>query len=954
MASVIQPSFAGGEISPAAYGRVDLARYANSLKTCRNMIVRATGGVFNRSGTSLVCECRLDAKTRLIPFIFNVTQAYPLQFSNGKMRVIMNGGQVLEASKAITGTTNATPVVVTSNAHGYANGDEVFITGTGIAALDNRNWIVANKTANTFELAGSTAPGSVSATGTVARVFELTTPYLEADLPTIKYAQLADVMTLAHTGYVPKQLTRTGHATWTITDFDFKEGPFQEINVDKTKALYTDAELINATVVIKATNNIFSAAHVGMLIYIEQKDFGTPWEVGKAVSKGDIRRADGKYYKALNGANTGTLRPSVSTPGDTESDGAVTWQFLHSGYGIAKITVFTSATQVSATILNRLPTPVVGVNPAKAITGAADNGTGLIRITSAAHGFNDDDTILIDSVTGTTEANGIWSIDKIDANNFDLRDSKFTTAYSAGGNARKGGTYKWALGAWAGDQGFPGAVAYHQQRQVFAATPAQPQKGWMSGTNAYNFFGHSTPIKNDDAVSFRLAGNQVNVIRHLAPLDKLIVLTQGSEQVISGGDNDAIAPNAIFNKPQGYNGTADIAPVLIGDVILMLQDKGKRIRDIGFQFASDSYTGNDLSVLAMHLVKGKTIVAWAYQAEPFKCVWAVRSDGVLLALTYMREQQVLAWHRHDTDGFFEDVCVVPEGSEDAVYFSVRRVINGVTRRFIERMKTRFFDDMRDGFFVDCGLTYDGRNTAATTMTLSGGTTWSYQAETFTLTASVAFFAATMIGNEIHMTDSLGRTLRLEIIAFTSTTVVTVRANRDVPAELRAVVVTAWALAKKNFSGMDHLEGKTVSILADANVHPQRTIAAGAFTLERNAAVVHAGLPITADFETLSLSAPTTETLLNKQKSVSAVDLLVEETRGIMAGKDSDHLIEYKQRAQENYDEPVHSLTGVASIHVPSKWDKGGRIFVRQSDPLPLSILAAIPEVTIGGSGAAGT
>jgi len=949
VASVLQPSFSGGEIAPAAYGRVDLARYQTSLKTCRNMLVRATGGVVNRAGTKLVGACRQDSKTRQIPFIFNTLQAYALQFTNLKMRVVMNGGLVLEAGKAISATTNATPVVVTSNAHGYANDDEVFIAGTGIAALDNRTWIVANKTSNTFELAGSTAPGSTSATGTVARLFELATSYLEADLPGLRYAQLADVMTLTHPNYRPKQLSRTGHAAWTLTDFDFKEGPFQEINVDKTKALYTNGELVNASIAIQASNNIFDAAHVGMLIYIEQKDFGKPWEVGKSVSKGDIRRADGKYYKALNSATTGTLRPSVSSPGDTESDGAVTWQFLHSGYGIATITGFTSATLVTATILNRLPTDVVG-GTAKSVTGAVNNGSGLIRITCASHGFADDDSIMIYGVNGTVEANGIWSIDVISASQFDLRDSKFTNVFSTpNGSAIKGATYKWALGAWGGDQGWPTAVAFHQQRQCFAATTKQPQKGWMSGTNAYNFFGKSTPIKNDDAVSFRIAGNQVNVIRHLAALDKLIVLTQGSEQVIFGGDNDAIAPSAIFSKPQGYNGTSEVAPVLISDVILMLRDKGQTVRDIGFQFASDSYTGNDLSVLAAHLIKGRKIVAWAFQYDPHKCIWAVRDDGVLLALTYMREQQVLAWHRHDTDGFYEDVCVVPEGGEDAVYFVVRRVVNGQTRRFIERMASREFTDPKNAFFVDCGLTYDGRNTGATTMTLSGGTTWSYQTETFTLTASAAHFAASQVGDEIHMTGNDGRILRLEIIAFTSTTVVTVRANHDVPAELRNVALTAWAHAKKSFTGVDHLEGKTVSILADANVHPQRAIAAGAFTLERCAGVVHVGLPIAADFETLSLSVPGAESLLEKQKIVTAVRLMVEESRGIFAGKDADHLLEFKARSQENYDEPVDPLTGIATIRIPSTWDKGGRIFVRQSDPLPLSILGAIPEVTIGGA-----
>jgi hypothetical protein len=149
--------------------------------------------------------------------------------------------------------------------------------------------------------------------------------------------------------------------------------------------------------------------------------------------------------------------------------------------------------------------------------------------------------------------------------------------------------------------------------------------------------------------------------------------------------------------------------------------------------------------------------------------------------------------------------------------------------------------------------------------------------------------------------------------------------------------------------LSHLEGKTVNVLADGHVAPQEVVASGAVALVQAATVVHIGLPIEADFETLDISAPTGETIRDKQKIVQAVRLLVEDSRGIFAGRDESNLVEYKQRAQEGYDDPVALLTGVADILIAATWSKEGRVFVRQSDPLPLSILAAIPEVTVGGA-----
>lgn len=883
MPSIIQPSFSGGELSSEAFGRVDLARYQTSLRTCRNFLTRVYGGAQNRPGTRMICEVKDSSKSvRLIPNAFSTTQTYVLEFGDLYARVVKDGGQVL------------------------------FTSGPSIGLP-----------------------------------FELATPYSEAIRREIKFSQLADVMTIVHPTIRPKQLSRTAHDAWTLTDFAFEDGPFQEINVDKNKGV-TASATTGAGVVLKSSHAIFTAEHVGMLFYLEQKDFGRPWEVGKNVNLGDIRRADGRYYKARNSGSTGTLRPTHDSVGDTESDGTVTWEYMHSGFGVALITAFTNANQVTVTVLSQIPEPVVGT--AKTVTGAVDNGSGAIRITVNSHGYTDDNSIMIYGIAGTAEANGVWKINSTGANTFDLIGSTFTNAYVSGGQSIPEATYKYAFGAWGGAQGWPSVVSFHQQRQVFAATPQAPQNVWMSGVNAYTFFGKSVPLAADDAVSFRLAGAQVNAIQAIVSLNQMIILTTGGEWVVHGGDNDAIAPNAIFAKVQGYSGASEVPPVFIRDAILYLQNKGQTFRDMSYQFTADKYDGQDLSVLASHLLEGRQIVEWAFQQVPFSTLWAIRDDGILIGLTYMREQQVLGWHRHDTDGEFESVCVVSEGNEDAVYVVVKRIINGQTKRYIERLASRLYEDIKDAFFVDCGLTYDGRNAGGTVITISGGTTWKYnQDEVFTATASAAIFSASTLNDEIHMNDADGRVIRLLVTLFVDSMHVRVQPNRDIPVELRNTAVSTWTLAQKTFTGLSHLEGKTVSVLADGNVLPQVVVTGGSIAIANAAGVVHVGLPIEADFETLDLSVPSAETLLPRQKIVNAVRLMVEESRGIFAGPDADHLLEFKQRSNEAYDDPVDELTGMATVRVPSTWSKGGRVFVRQSDPLPLSILAAIPEVAIGGT-----
>ena len=232
MPKIIQPSLAGGEVSPAIGARVDIAKYKTSLEVCENAFVQVHGGVSNRPGLEFVAEVKDSTKiTRILPFEYNTEQTYILEVGNLYIRVHKDGGQVLTgAAKTISAATRASVVVITSSSHGFLDGQDVFVTGVvGMTQLNGRTMRVANKTTNTFELTNfsgtninSSAYTAYGSAGTAQAVFELTTTYAEAHLFDLKFVQSADVMTITHESYSPAELTRTDHDAWTLADIIFQ------------------------------------------------------------------------------------------------------------------------------------------------------------------------------------------------------------------------------------------------------------------------------------------------------------------------------------------------------------------------------------------------------------------------------------------------------------------------------------------------------------------------------------------------------------------------------------------------------------------------------------------------------------------------------------------------------------------------------------------------------------
>ena len=537
--------------------------------------------------------------------------------------------------------------------------------------------------------------------------------------------------------------------------------------------------------------------------------------------------------------------------------------------------------------------------------------------------------------------------------------------YASGVN----GSWKFAIGSWCPAYGFPSEIEFFSDRLWLAGTPADPQQVWGSQIGDYSNHGRSTPIVDSDSVSFAINARQVNAITDLVPLDKMLVLAKGGEFIMSGGQDDVVTPSTIAIKPQSYLGSGGLQAKVVGDTAVMVQEQGNRVYDIGYRFEADGYRPIDISVWASHLVEAYSFVQFDWAPAPWRVLWFVRDDGTQVACTYMPEQEIIGWSRHDTGRALasalgvddiEDVVCLPGTKQTEVILLVKRVIDGQEVRYIEQLAPEFVDDIRDWIYCDASLTYDGRNAAGTTLTLTGGTAWN-EAEELTLTASSGIFAGTsdvgdgfLFERTLPVTDeATGVTadvvysVRMRITEYTSATVVKVSSVGTVPTQLRGVASADWVFQRDTISGLDHLEGREVVILTDGSVHPKRVVTDGAIALQEPGGVVTVGLPYRAHIETLELNNPGGATIRDSKKLLTGVGLLVQDSRGIKTCGGvlrEDYTYELAQREFEDWGVPTQPLTGYGEVPVSAEWgEDNGHFHILSDDPLPMVVLGLIPK-----------
>ena len=796
-----QTNFTAGELTPKLAGQVDFKKYNNGVEEMQNMTVFPQGGATRRYGTRFVAEVKDSSKsTRIIPFEFNITQSYILELGDQYIRFYKDNGQITNASKNITGITQANPAVVTVSSHGYSNGDDVWINGVvGMTQVNGRRFRIANTTTNTFELQGVSSTGytAYASAGTAADVFEIASPFTESQLYEIAFTQSADVMYLVHEDVAPRKLSRTGHTSWTMTEVDFKRGPYLDQNTTGTTMTPSGT---SGSVTITASSSTFVATDVGRLIKFNS--------------------------------------------------------------GHAKITNFSSATQVTATTT--------------------------------------------DNFSGT------------------------------------GGTADWSLGTFTSTKGFPKSVSFFEQRLIFAGTTTFPQTIFASESGLYEEFdvGSSNAA---DAFIYTIAANRVNVIRWLAPARDLIVGTVGGEFKVGRPTGEPLKPDNVQITQQTTYGGYTTQPIQIGNAVLFVQRQQKKIREFAYRFESDAYLAPDMTLLAEHIT-GKGIVDVDYAQEPDSIYWAVRKDGALLGMTYQREEDVIAWHRHIIGGSYK---LTFNGASD--------VTDSVT------------DSNNNGFVT---ISNHGLSTGDKVTYSAGGGT-----KLGGIVDGQDYFVYVVDANKFEFASTYEQAIDRTIIQIADG----VGANHSVKAQAQVKSVSTISEASENqtyiivrrringnivqyveylddllridsglagtvngssssITGLDHLEGEEVQILIGDAVFPNQTVTNGAISVNLTATSgfksIEIGLAYISKIKTMRIEAGSQAgTAQARKKRYNEVVVRLHKTIGIKINGDQLPFRTSSTPMGQN----IPEFTGDKRV-TNLGWDRDGQIEILQEQPLPMTVL----------------
>lgn len=927
MADIVKYAFVAGEISPTLWSRSDLEKFDLALALSRNWFVDYHGGLSTRPGSMFIDYVKSDdLDTKFVPFKFApaVTSSYVLLFGHNYIRFIQDGTYVLEADKVITAVTKANPAVVTSAGHGFANGDWVKIFDVvGMTELNGRTFKVANVAANTFELTNPLTGANISSTlytayasgGVAARIYTVVTTYASTDLELLRVHQSRSVLYITHTSYASATLTRVAHTTWTLANVTFGNGitrpgtptvdagagaagvGFQvtAILADGSESIPSDYGFDTTAVDYSVTAGqakVSWTAVTGAIYYKVYRTTIIPTgaDVSRSMQVGFVGLAYGNVFVDRNVVPDFTLTPP--THNDPFANGSIEFiQVTAGGAGYTNASVVTAS--VGSGFIGYPIVSSAGVLLAIAVVNGGKNYTGtVISVTVGA-----------------------------------------------------GATFSVTLSAISGN--YPGVSSVFQQRKVYAGSTNDPLTVWGSQPGEYQTMDMSTITQEDDAYEFELDSEEVAPIRHLlATRSGLVIISQAGIWQLTGGNGVAVTPTNALADPQSYTGCSILPPLPIDTDILYVEGKGATIRLLSYNDYSKVFSGQDLSILSSHLTPpGKPIKSWAFASDPFKLVHAVRSDGTLLNLTLVKEQNIYGWASQTTKGLYKDIIVIQEDTIDVVYSMVQRYVNGRYTKMIESFARREFTYVEDAWCVDAGLTNTPYYPVAS-LTASAAT-----GVGVTFTASAAVFSSGDVGSVIRTGG--GKAI---ITAFTDTTHVVATIMRDITDilpedenEMPLVALSgAWTLDApfSAVTGLWHLEGQTVKILADGNVLSDEVVTGGAITLDTPASRIIVGLGYSCIAQTLPPSV-SNATIEGKRKRNVGVKARLYNTRGLKVGAKLTKLYPMKERTDEAYAEPTRLQDGVKTYTIQDSFNREGQVYYVQEDPLPATILGLVTDLQVG-------
>lgn len=982
-ADLIKYAFVAGELSPAFFGRTDLTKYDMAMAEAYNLFVDYRGGLSSRPGFEFVdylpdyVEGLRTLELIEPPLFFNFTfdpdvefnllgLIYPRNnggttFDRSEIRFIQNGAYVTEAAKTVTGITLANPAVISCASHGFAQGDWVTFNYSLVLNPEWRGRTVEVEYVNagTFRvrsltdgtLIDSRAFSAFVAGLTVSRVLTLPCDYEPADYKNLCIKQYRDLIRITHANYPPRNLLRS-NTSGTVED-----------------ALGNWWELVNEVI---GTNKI--GPTISSYTSSAIPDGGKPADVLFAVSavyadgteslRGPIKHISGIVnYPATEG--------SVSINWAVDADAVY--------YNVYRSIVSVSETLSSGTELgfigqvkgtkftdpNIIPdftrTPPQRVNP------FAPTPIATVKITAGGTGHTDFSTTVGASGTGTgfsgeaiVQSGAVVGVNIRDhGTGYAVGDDQAGIITFSGG---AGATATCTVSATIGT--YPSQSIVYQQRQLYAASHDLPTTIWGSQVKIFNSFDMTSNLVDNDSYEFTLDTPSFAPIRHLVPTQGgLLVMTQESIWVLNGGSGgESITPTAALAVPQTYNGVGLVRPIKIGSELLYTEGKGNAIRLLSYNEISRVYSGDDRSILSSHLfTQDKAITTWAYQEEPYKIVWCAKSDGELNAFTVVKSEEIYAWTPCGTRGQFLSVANMRENNSytsdvqivnDRVYVVTQRYLQGRWRRMIERMALRNFVNVEDAFAVDCGLSLPATYRAGNLDVWKEAGNWFASTSTgsFSGVAAGTILRACAGIWRVNSVIGGGQSLTLALLQTPSQLLHETNELDDDAADVRCQPVNSnqWSLdvPVSTLTGLWHLEGEVVSILADGSVFVQETVVNGSITLPTSVTRFHAGLPFTVRAKTLPLTTPNAVTE-GRRKIVNALAIRLAKTRGLQVGRALDELYSMRERINEVPGLPTQLINGVHHQIISTNWDENGQTYFVQTDPLPVTLLSVVTEVEVG-------
>lgn len=761
-------------------------------------------------------------------------------------------------------------------------------------------------------------------------VFEIPNDYDEADLFEIHHAQSADIKTLVHQSYPPTEMRRRGATLWDFTPIAFNEGIDAPTGATMTPTSGATSIITAVTAATPAvfttnsstSNNFLSA---GDLVYLE----------ANGGSAGSVTMDT--FYVVLEKVG-GAPAPNYTFTLRQVSGGDLVGSSSAIVSGSPRIRVF-SATSETAQFYR-----VTAVD-ADGRESEGSNATGGVNNLLAPGAFN---TVNWNEVVGAARYNiyrarngiygyigtttGLSFVDDNIAPDMTTTLPQFDTSLSG--------------------VDYPGAVAYFEGRRVFGGTFNQPQTVWMTNTSLPDSLIFHIPVQDTDRLVFQPDSTEASTIQHFVPLQHLVAITNAAEYRIGGLNTDPITPDSISVRPQSYVGGSSVQPIVVNRTIVFVAFLGGHLFEMGYT-ANDGYQAADLCLRSPHLFDDATVVDLAYVKSPVPILWAVSSNGRLLGCTYAPEEQVGGWHVHTTQsGTFESVCAIPEGDEYRLYAIVNRTIDGATVRNVERLNSlKTPATLAEARHTDGGGQFYGIDTTGTTISVTPASSWaSGSTVTIGVSAGGPIFrtGSTDVGDRVTFIY-LGRMFDATITAVTngsSATATLAQAVTDANGTTLVIGtvpsiggISFWGFKRDSLSGLDHLEGEVVQVLADG-VLTTKTVSSGSITGLTPALRITYGLPIVSELLTLPLLYGSDSYGQARTGAISEVWLRTRrsETFQVAQGEDGD---------QVPFAADFDNDNTVDRCMPRGRWDETGQLYVLQDDPYPLTLVSMTIKASIG-------